>query len=218
MYPRMSITIPTPTAEPSGEKPAIFSGSWRRPDENQNHNQADEVPDMLAAQPGQLVEQIRAGDPLRVWMRIPSRVHATGLHVERGVRSGRGGATETMELRKRSETMKTYWYGIYRHGSNNANQSMCDRSLVCQVEAPNREKAEPAAHELGREGRFTLYANQHLSAKPLSQIGKLEIDGLFMDEVMEEASCLVCGTEAPEKIERWRARNYACEKCRGRHV
>ena len=61
-------------------------------------------------------------------------------------------------------------YVIYRHGSNKANQSMCNKAPVAVLEAPSRKAAIEQAFELKNSGRFTVYNNQFLSAASRSQV------------------------------------------------
>lgn len=105
-------------------------------------------------------------------------------------------------------------YGIYRNGSNATNQSMCERMLVAHVEAPNREAAVDAAHELEKIGRFTLYANQYLSVTPASKILDEEWYAMCEEEVLEVPACNVCDQLGAGKIERWRHANWVCAKCK----
>lgn len=57
-------------------------------------------------------------------------------------------------------------YLIYRHGSNGANQSMCNKMPVAIVTAESKQAAKDAV-ALERP-EITVYANQFLSAIPES--------------------------------------------------
>jgi len=63
--------------------------------------------------------------------------------------------------------MAKYKYAIYRHGSNAANQSLCNKMIVGTIQAGSREEA----CELMRD-KVTVYNNQWLSAVPFSRLGK----------------------------------------------
>ena len=63
--------------------------------------------------------------------------------------------------------MAKYKYAIYRHGSNAANQSLCNKMIVGTVTATSREEA----CELMRD-KVTVYNNQWLTAVPFSRLGK----------------------------------------------
>lgn len=63
--------------------------------------------------------------------------------------------------------MAKYKYVIYRHGSNAANQSLCNKAIVGTITAANREEA----CKLMRN-KVTVYHNQWLSAIPFSRLGK----------------------------------------------
>lgn len=102
-------------------------------------------------------------------------------------------------------------YTISRVGSNAANQSMIDCAVVCRVEAKNRDAAVEKALVLEKEGRFTLYANQHLEALPTSRVPYSELEDLEIEEQMESVvGCAVCGKLAPEPMPRWQANQYYC--------
>lgn len=108
-------------------------------------------------------------------------------------------------------------YTIFRHGSNAANQHLCERSAVCQVEARNRDAAVEEALDLEKEGRFTLYANQHLEALPTSRVSYSECEDIDLEEQMESVvGCAVCGKLAKEPMPRWKAAQYYCGCCDGR--
>lgn len=49
------------------------------------------------------------------------------------------------------------FYLVIRHGSNAANQSMCQRAVLGIVEADNKTEARELA-----ESKWTVYNNQHL--------------------------------------------------------
>ena len=62
---------------------------------------------------------------------------------------------------------RKYVYAIYRHGSNAANQSLCNKMIVGTITATNRKEAcERMA------SRVTVYNNQWLTAVPFSRLGK----------------------------------------------
>ena len=67
--------------------------------------------------------------------------------------------------------MATFAYLVYRVGSNAANQSMTHEMPLAIVDAPNREAACQAVQD---SGEFTVYANQHLKAVPLSKAKKVD--------------------------------------------
>jgi len=52
-------------------------------------------------------------------------------------------------------------YLVYRHGSNAANQSMCNIKALCLVEAESPQEARWVAEEY-----HTFYANQYSEAVP----------------------------------------------------
>lgn len=60
-------------------------------------------------------------------------------------------------------------YIVYRHGSNAANQSMCNRAPVAVVNARNATEACKLARE---SGEFTVYVNQFLSAIPATRVSR----------------------------------------------
>lgn len=61
-------------------------------------------------------------------------------------------------------------YGIYRYGSNSANQPLCNKRLVAIVEASSREAALKKARDLP----VTVYHNQHLDAVAQRFVPKAE--------------------------------------------
>ena len=65
------------------------------------------------------------------------------------------------------EPKRNYVYAVYRHGSNAANQSLCNKMIVGTIQAGSREEA----CELMRD-KVTVYNNQWLSAVPFSRLGK----------------------------------------------
>jgi hypothetical protein len=65
--------------------------------------------------------------------------------------------------------MKTTIYLLYRHGSNAANQSMTPVAVVGYEEAVSREAA---CRQMARQ--TTVYANQFLTAKPLSRTSQAD--------------------------------------------
>ena len=75
-------------------------------------------------------------------------------------------------------------YLVYRHGSNAANQSMRDTAPVAIVEAKSANEAcavesdpKPTIHSsawLALNSDVTLYANQRVSAVPLSKARKAD--------------------------------------------
>ena len=65
--------------------------------------------------------------------------------------------------------MRNYVYAVYRHGSNAANQSLCNKMLVGTIKAGSRKEAcERMA------AKVTVYNNQWLSAVPASKLGKAD--------------------------------------------
>lgn len=65
--------------------------------------------------------------------------------------------------------MQNCVYVVYRHGSNAANQSLCNKRIVGTVTAGNRGEA---CRLMAR--KVTVYRNQHLEAVPFSQLGKTD--------------------------------------------
>ena len=68
--------------------------------------------------------------------------------------------------------MKNYDYAIMRVGSNAANQSMVQEAYIDIIEAPNQTAALELARQEVAEGRYTVYANQHLRAVPFSRLSR----------------------------------------------
>jgi hypothetical protein len=78
-------------------------------------------------------------------------------------------------------TAKLTSYLIYRHGSNTANQSMCNRAPVAIVEATSRDEATRTVRHDGAKLDFhapsylaldesvDCWANQHFTAVPQSR-------------------------------------------------
>ena len=77
----------------------------------------------------------------------------------------------------------THQYAIYRYGSNSANQHLCEKMIVAVVEAKSREAAIKKALN---ETAITVYANQHLSAVPMSRVPRAERDAAYEDEAMRQ--------------------------------
>lgn len=65
--------------------------------------------------------------------------------------------------------MRNCVYVVYRHGSNAANQSMCNRTIVGTIKAGSRAEACRLMSD-----EVTVYNNQWLSAVPFSRLGKAE--------------------------------------------
>jgi hypothetical protein len=61
-------------------------------------------------------------------------------------------------------------YVVVRHGSNAANQSMCQRSVLGFVEAKDRDAAYAECHD-----RWTCYNNQQFELVSLSRARKADI-------------------------------------------
>jgi hypothetical protein len=61
-------------------------------------------------------------------------------------------------------------YAIYRHGSNAANQSLCDKAAVDVIEAETRQAALNLAWERSNDNFYTIYYNQFLSAVAFSRL------------------------------------------------
>ena len=65
--------------------------------------------------------------------------------------------------------MRSYVYAVYRHGSNAANQSRCNKMVVGTIEATSRAEACKLMAD-----KVTVYNNQWLSAVPFSRLDKAE--------------------------------------------
>ena len=65
--------------------------------------------------------------------------------------------------------MRNCVYVVYRHGSNAANQSACNKMIVGTIKASNRGEA---CRLMAR--KVMMYRNQWLSAVPASRLGKAE--------------------------------------------
>lgn len=107
---------------------------------------------------------------------------------------------------------KNFTYGIYRLGRNSANQPRHCKELVCSVEAPNRDLAVAEALRLEREGRFTRYNNQFLSAVPWSKVPQEDAEELAQQEQLVSDTCVLCGTSIGH-VAAWSAGNNLCAKC-----
>jgi len=109
--------------------------------------------------------------------------------------------------------MKYFNYAITRHGSNAFNQSMCDQADIDIISAPNCDAAEELAYARVKEGRYSVYANQRLTARPLSSLSKEDCqlleEAVYYAEQEVEASCIVCGKPIG-KLPRWQAVNAWC--------
>jgi len=75
------------------------------------------------------------------------------------------------------------YYAIYRYGSNGANQHLCEKMIVAVVEAKNREAAIKKAK---MKTAITVYANQYLSAVPMSRVPKAEREAAYEEEAMRQ--------------------------------
>ena len=110
-------------------------------------------------------------------------------------------------------------YYVYRIGSNSANQSMTHETVVSIIEAEDFEAAEEIVAEEQRLGKYTVYANQHLSIIAEEDLDEMPDDLEIIDE--EEAMrnqivpayCQICGKLVGEQ-EAWQAANAYCG-CRG---
>ena len=88
--------------------------------------------------------------------------------------------------------MRKCVYVVYRHGSNAANQHMCNKMIVGTIEAANRKEACKLMHD-----RVTVYNNQWLSAVPFSRLGKKDqmiaaerdLDSQIEKEFWDEVAC-----------------------------
>jgi hypothetical protein len=91
--------------------------------------------------------------------------------------------------------LKMVKYLIYRHGSNAANQGMTDTMPVAIVEAKSREEAlETVRHDppgkmdpyapsyLALDEDVEVWANQTLSARPLSRAKKSDVSAVRENE------------------------------------
>ena len=91
--------------------------------------------------------------------------------------------------------MRKYVYVVYRHGSNAANQHMCNKIIVGTIEAANRKEACKLMHD-----RVTVYNNQWLSAIPFSRLSRTQqqialerdmyndVESEFWDDVARDLS------------------------------
>ena len=76
-------------------------------------------------------------------------------------------------------------YLVYRHGSNSANQSLCDCAPVAIVTAISREEAcrtespdQPTVHDaawLAADPSVTCWHNQYFSATPVSRARSADV-------------------------------------------
>ena len=73
-------------------------------------------------------------------------------------------------------------YLIYRHGSNSANQSMCNTMAIAIVEAASKEAAIAIVAE-----DHTVYANQFLSAVPESKASREDWNAVVMEQAIYPA-------------------------------
>ena len=64
-------------------------------------------------------------------------------------------------------TVSKRQYVVYRHGSNSANQPMCNRMPIGIVEASDRHRALAKAK---KELVVTIYNNQYLTVVPISRL------------------------------------------------
>lgn len=95
--------------------------------------------------------------------------------------------------------MPTYY--VMRHGSNSANQSMCQEMLVHCIIADYKERA----YEMLPDAKIECFNNQYLSLWTKSQLreryGKSTADEMiemfYQDQVVDEeivdAHCMLCG-------------------------
>ena len=111
--------------------------------------------------------------------------------------------------------MKTYH--VYRIGSNAANQAMCQKNCITILKAHNEGEAVELALQEEKEGKFTLYNNQHLEAIALRDIPKSEKEAEQEDFAMAtqlvEGFCMICGKSVGE-IEARDSANAYCG-CKG---
>ena len=110
-------------------------------------------------------------------------------------------------------------YVIYRHGSNSANQSMCDKAVVGLLEAKSKKDALARAEQ---ELHLTVYNNQYLSAVAWSkaQAGDREaaedldsIESALLKP--NEVGCIVCGKPPDKSMTLREAAFWACDKHSG---
>ena len=66
--------------------------------------------------------------------------------------------------------MRTFSYAILRHGSNRANQSLIQESVIGGIEATSHKQAEIALKERGL--LLHCYNNQYLSVESVSSLAK----------------------------------------------
>lgn len=109
--------------------------------------------------------------------------------------------------------MRTFNYVIMRHGSNSANQSMCDSMAIDIIVAHDRREALEIALRKTASGRYTLYTNQCLEAAPLSSLNKDDVtelqERLLNEEALVNCVCNVCG-KGMGKTPMWNAINTYC--------
>ena len=84
-----------------------------------------------------------------------------------------------------TQTRKTRDYLVYRHGSNAANQSLCDCAPVAIVTATSREEAcrtdapeQPTVRDsawLAADPSVTCWINQYFSAVPVSRARSADV-------------------------------------------
>lgn len=120
----------------------------------------------------------------------------------------------TYNKKRRNSLMKNYI--VIRHGSNSANQSMCQEAVVGIIEANNKKEAKEEAYN-----KWTFYNNQYPEIKTFSEATKLEkevameinaIDSIIIKK--EEIGCVVCGKSPDKDLTQKEAEFYACENHR----
>ena len=73
--------------------------------------------------------------------------------------------------------MRTTNYLIYRHGSNSANQSMCNKMAIAIIEATSKDAAMRQAAD-----DHSVYANQFLSAVAESKANREDWNAVGMEQ------------------------------------
>jgi hypothetical protein len=108
---------------------------------------------------------------------------------------------------------KYFDYAIIRHGSNSANQSMCEKAAIDIVNAANRGDAEKIVSEREEMGKYTIYNNQWIEIVLLSSLKKSEREALeedcFEAEELVKSCCILCGKPMGE-LPVWQAMNAYC--------
>ena len=112
-----------------------------------------------------------------------------------------------------------YSYIVTRHGSNQANQELCEEQILGILQAKSRKVADEEKEKWASELGYTVYPNQFLRVTAISKFTAedqeyaWEIDlGNYIVRA-EDISCVRCGRSGETPLPQRKAKWWFCDDC-----